>query len=603
MDEHAGASAVGGDAGHLAVADPHRALVAVRIHALRPAGAHDAVQQRRGTSPGCRRLPTGWPAGQAQGDAQRAGVEQTAPPPVKRRQTRTPRAAQAPASISQSARWKRPITTAGRGAPQQQRRAGERRRGRPPRPRPAPRPGRACPAGSPAALRSHAARRRSTRSPARCSRIAADGGADAGSSTISGSSRSSWRRAPRSCAASPSSARSRGRALELGRGTASAAPRWPQREPSAQLDQLPARRAAPPRGGRRRAPARGRQLERRGQQHIHQRLALGRTAGRGVAGDQPAVSTRSRASSTLGPVLGAVGARRPRPARPARRRAATARPAAPDRPTARSRLAGDLLDRGALRETRRSAAAPAPRSHGRVRSRPRGPRRGAAAARRDQLVGQRQHPLQLAIPSCPRSLRLTPPHRDRSSLAWMARAPMTWWWPVAARPGSRWRRRWRRRGYSVLVCERSGEIGVPVRTSGGSWPADLRALGLPDHLWHPIDAALLPLPQRPSHGRVGRPGGLLAGRHRDLAAPGRRRPRGRCDDRDGHAGAAPTAPARADPAPRRAHPPGALPAGDRRHRHALAAGPLGRRARGFPRGSGSATSASCRRPASPSTRP
>ena len=35
------------------------------------------------------------------------------------------------------------------------------------------------------------------------------------------------------------------------------------------------------------------------------------------------------------------------------------------------------------------------------------------------------------------------------------------------------------RGFSVLVCERNREIGVPVRTSGGSWPADLRRLGLP----------------------------------------------------------------------------------------------------------------------------
>src|SRR3954471_7670766 len=43
-----------------------------------------------------------------------------------------------------------------------------------------------------------------------------------------------------------------------------------------------------------------------------------------------------------------------------------------------------------------------------------------------------------------------------------------------------------RRGFAVLVCERNREIGVPVRTSGGSWPDDLRALGLPDHLWHPI---------------------------------------------------------------------------------------------------------------------
>jgi digeranylgeranylglycerophospholipid reductase len=41
-------------------------------------------------------------------------------------------------------------------------------------------------------------------------------------------------------------------------------------------------------------------------------------------------------------------------------------------------------------------------------------------------------------------------------------------------------------GFAVLVCERNAEIGVPVRTSGGSWPDDLRALGLPDRLWHPI---------------------------------------------------------------------------------------------------------------------
>ena len=46
----------------------------------------------------------------------------------------------------------------------------------------------------------------------------------------------------------------------------------------------------------------------------------------------------------------------------------------------------------------------------------------------------------------------------------------------------------RERGFSVLVCEKAPEIGKPVRTSGGSWIADLQALGLPDHLWHPIDA-------------------------------------------------------------------------------------------------------------------
>jgi digeranylgeranylglycerophospholipid reductase len=43
-----------------------------------------------------------------------------------------------------------------------------------------------------------------------------------------------------------------------------------------------------------------------------------------------------------------------------------------------------------------------------------------------------------------------------------------------------------RRGFSVLLCERNAEIGLPVRTSGGSWQEDLRELGLPDRLWHPI---------------------------------------------------------------------------------------------------------------------
>jgi digeranylgeranylglycerophospholipid reductase len=57
-----------------------------------------------------------------------------------------------------------------------------------------------------------------------------------------------------------------------------------------------------------------------------------------------------------------------------------------------------------------------------------------------------------------------------------------------------------RRGVSVLVCERNREIGVPVRTSGGSWPADLRALGLPDHLWHPISR--LSFRSRKAHATV-----------------------------------------------------------------------------------------------------
>ncbi len=43
-----------------------------------------------------------------------------------------------------------------------------------------------------------------------------------------------------------------------------------------------------------------------------------------------------------------------------------------------------------------------------------------------------------------------------------------------------------RRGFSTAVLEQSHEIGSPIRTSGGSFIRELRALGLPDDLWHPI---------------------------------------------------------------------------------------------------------------------
>ena len=43
-----------------------------------------------------------------------------------------------------------------------------------------------------------------------------------------------------------------------------------------------------------------------------------------------------------------------------------------------------------------------------------------------------------------------------------------------------------RRGFSAVVLEQSHEIGSPIRTSGGSFIGELRALGLPDNLWHPI---------------------------------------------------------------------------------------------------------------------
>jgi digeranylgeranylglycerophospholipid reductase len=41
-------------------------------------------------------------------------------------------------------------------------------------------------------------------------------------------------------------------------------------------------------------------------------------------------------------------------------------------------------------------------------------------------------------------------------------------------------------GCSVTVLEQGHEIGSPIRTSGGSFVDELRPLGIPDALWHPI---------------------------------------------------------------------------------------------------------------------
>lgn len=43
-----------------------------------------------------------------------------------------------------------------------------------------------------------------------------------------------------------------------------------------------------------------------------------------------------------------------------------------------------------------------------------------------------------------------------------------------------------RGGLRVAVFERSKEIGYPIHTSGGSWMAELRALGVPERFMHPI---------------------------------------------------------------------------------------------------------------------
>jgi digeranylgeranylglycerophospholipid reductase len=41
-------------------------------------------------------------------------------------------------------------------------------------------------------------------------------------------------------------------------------------------------------------------------------------------------------------------------------------------------------------------------------------------------------------------------------------------------------------GARVTILDRTAGIGVPVRTSGGSFIRPLKDLGLPDHLWHPV---------------------------------------------------------------------------------------------------------------------
>lgn len=51
-------------------------------------------------------------------------------------------------------------------------------------------------------------------------------------------------------------------------------------------------------------------------------------------------------------------------------------------------------------------------------------------------------------------------------------------------------------GARVTVLERQKEIGYPVHTSGGSWIADMRALGIPAELYHPIRSVTFVSPQR-----------------------------------------------------------------------------------------------------------
>jgi digeranylgeranylglycerophospholipid reductase len=51
-------------------------------------------------------------------------------------------------------------------------------------------------------------------------------------------------------------------------------------------------------------------------------------------------------------------------------------------------------------------------------------------------------------------------------------------------------------GAKTIVLERQNEIGYPVHTSGGSWVSDMQALGIPEHLYHPIQKVFFLSPHR-----------------------------------------------------------------------------------------------------------
>ena len=53
-----------------------------------------------------------------------------------------------------------------------------------------------------------------------------------------------------------------------------------------------------------------------------------------------------------------------------------------------------------------------------------------------------------------------------------------------------------RQGVDVVILERQGEIGAPIHTSGGSFISDLKALEIPDHLYHPVGTAVFLSPNR-----------------------------------------------------------------------------------------------------------
>src|SRR5712692_8229483 len=53
-----------------------------------------------------------------------------------------------------------------------------------------------------------------------------------------------------------------------------------------------------------------------------------------------------------------------------------------------------------------------------------------------------------------------------------------------------------KRGVRTTLLERQNEIGYPVHTRGGSWIRDMKALAIPEHLYHPITRVVFVSPHR-----------------------------------------------------------------------------------------------------------
>ncbi len=51
----------------------------------------------------------------------------------------------------------------------------------------------------------------------------------------------------------------------------------------------------------------------------------------------------------------------------------------------------------------------------------------------------------------------------------------------------------------AVVLERQNEIGYPVHTSGGSWISDMKALAIPENLYHPVTKVVFVSPHREVH--------------------------------------------------------------------------------------------------------